>query len=67
LGYLILERGIEGNPETIQAIVNMQPSKTLRHVQQLTGQLAALSRFISKLSEKALPFYRLLQKTDNFT
>jgi hypothetical protein len=32
----------------------------------LTGQLAALSRFISKLGEKALPFCRLLWKTDNF-
>jgi hypothetical protein len=67
LGYLISERGIEGNPEKIQAIINMQPPKTLQHVQQLTGRLAALSRFISKLGEKALPFYRLLQKTDNFT
>jgi hypothetical protein len=67
LGYLISERGIEGNPEKIQAIINMQPPKTLRHVQQLTGRLATLSRFISKLGEKALPFYRLLRKTDNFT
>jgi hypothetical protein len=33
----------------------------------LTGRLAALSHFISKLGEKALPFYRLLWKTDNFT
>jgi hypothetical protein len=33
LGYLIFERGIEGNPEKIQAIINMQPPKTLRHVQ----------------------------------
>jgi hypothetical protein len=39
----------------------------LRHVQKLTGRLAALSRFISKLGEKALPFYRLLQKMNNFT
>jgi hypothetical protein len=67
LGYLISERGIEGNPEKIQAIINMQPPKMLRHVQQLTGRLAALSRFISKLGEKALPFYRLLRKTDKFT
>jgi ribonuclease HI len=67
LGYLISERGIEGNPEKIHAIINMQPPKMLRHVQQLTGRLAALSRFISKLGEKALPFYQLLQKTDNFT
>jgi hypothetical protein len=67
LGYLISERGTEGNPKKIQAIINMQPPKMLRHVQQLTGHLAALSRFISKLGKKALPFYRLLRKTDNFT
>jgi hypothetical protein len=67
LGYLISERGIEGNPEKIQAIINMQPLKTIRHVQQLTGHLAALSRFISKFGEKALPFYRLLRETDKFT
>jgi hypothetical protein len=67
LGYLISERGIKGNLEKIQAIINMQPPKTLRHVQQLRGRLAALSRFISKLGEKALPFYQLLRKTDNFT
>jgi hypothetical protein len=66
LGYLISERGIEGNPEKIQAIINMQPPKTLRHVQQLTGRLVALSRFTSKLGKKALPFYRLLRKTDKF-
>jgi hypothetical protein len=29
LGYLISDRGIEGNPEKIQAIINMQPPKTL--------------------------------------
>jgi hypothetical protein len=67
LGYLISERGIEGNLEKIQASINMQLPKTLRHVQQLIGRLAAVSCFISKLGEKALPFYRLLQKTDNFT
>jgi ribonuclease HI len=32
----------------------------------LTGRLAALSRFISKLGEKALPFYWLLREMDNF-
>jgi hypothetical protein len=29
LGCLISERGIEGNPEKIQAIINMQPLKML--------------------------------------
>ena len=36
-------------------------------VQKLTGCLAALSRFISRLGEKAMPFYRLLRKEERFT
>jgi hypothetical protein len=32
----------------------------------LRGRLAALSRFISKLGEKTLPFNQLLRKTDKF-
>jgi hypothetical protein len=56
LGHLIFERGIEGNPEKIQALINMQLPKMLRHVQQLTCRLAALSGSISKLGKKAVPF-----------
>ena len=56
LGYLISARGIEANPEKIQAIITMKQPKNLRGVQQLTGRLAALSRFIGRLGEKALPF-----------
>jgi hypothetical protein len=36
----------------------------LHHVQQLAGQVAALSRFIARLGEKALPFYELMKKSD---
>ena len=35
-------------------------------VQKLTGCLAALSRFISRLGEKALPLYQLMKKPDKF-
>ena len=38
----------------------------LHDVQKLTGCLAALSRFISRLGEKALPLYRLMKKSDKF-
>ena len=44
----------------------MKQPKNLRGVQQLTGRLAALSRFIGRLGEKALPFYQLLKKSENF-
>jgi hypothetical protein len=33
-------------------------------VQQLTGRIAALSRFVARLGEKALPFYALRKKSN---
>ena len=66
LGYLVLARGIEANPAKIQAIMTMAPPKDRRGVQQLTGHLAALSCFISRPGEKALPFYHLMKKTKEF-
>ena len=38
----------------------------LKQGQKLSGCVAALSHFISRLGEKALPLYRLLQRTDHF-
>ena len=38
----------------------------LKQIQKLAGCVAALSRFISRLGEKALPLYRLLRRTDHF-
>ena len=66
LGYLISARGIEVNPEKIQAILTMKQPKNLHGVQQLAGRVAALSRFIARLGEKALPFYQLMKKSDTF-
>ena len=66
LGFLISARGIEANPEKIQAILSMGEPTNLRGVQQLAGRIIALSRFISRLGEKALPFYQLLKKADKF-
>ena len=44
----------------------MDIPKDLKQVQKLAGWVAALSRFISILGEKALPLYRLLRLTDHF-
>ena len=59
-------RGIEANPEKIAAIDNMRQPRNIRDIQKFTGCLASLSRFISRLGEKALPLYHLLKKTDKF-
>jgi hypothetical protein len=37
-----------------------------KDVMKLTGMMAALGRFISKLGEKDLPFFKLLKKADKF-
>ena len=66
LGYLVSARGIEANPDKIKAILTMKEPTNLRGVQQLAGRLAALSRFVARLGEKALPFYKLLKKSDKF-
>jgi hypothetical protein len=44
----------------------MKQPERLHDVQRLTGCLAALSRFISRLGEIALPLYRLMKKSDRF-
>jgi hypothetical protein len=35
-------------------------------VQKFAGCLASLSRFVSRLGEKAMPLYQLMKKTDHF-
>ena len=66
LGYIVSERGIEANPKKIMAISNMGPICNVKGVQRLTGCLAAMSRFISRLGERGMPLYKLLKKTDTF-
>ena len=44
----------------------MERPVRVHDVQKLTGCLAALSRFIARLGEKALPLYRLMKKSDTF-
>ncbi|KAK1611446.1 hypothetical protein QYE76_035119 [Lolium multiflorum] len=66
LGFLVSARGIEANPDKIQAIVTMRKPTKLKEIQQLTGRVAALSRFVARLERKALPFYALIKQGDKF-
>jgi hypothetical protein len=66
LEFIISHRGIEANPKKIEAIMRMEAPRSQKKVQRPTGCMAALSRFISRLGEKGLPFYKLLKKVDKF-
>jgi ribonuclease HI len=65
LGFLVSARGIEANPKKVQAILTMGKPTKLHDVQKLAGRVAALSRFVARLGEKALPFYALMKKSDD--
>ena len=61
LGFVINKRGIEANPEKIRALLNMLSPTREKEVQILNGQIAALSRFVSKASNKSIPFFNVLK------
>jgi hypothetical protein len=65
LGF-ISQRGIEANPEKISAITSMKSPTCIKDIQKLTGCMAALNRFNSKLGERGLPFFKLLKHQEKF-
>ncbi|KAK2371898.1 hypothetical protein QL285_073098 [Trifolium repens] len=67
LGFMLTKRGIEANPEKCQAIINMRSPASVKEVQQLTGRIAALSRFLSCAGERSCHFFAALKKGERFT
>ena len=66
LGYMVTHRGIEVNPDQINAINSLQPPWNPKEVQKLTGMMAALNRFISRSAKRCRPFFLLLHKWKEF-
>ena len=66
LGFMVNQRGIEANPEKIQAIISMKAPRRGKDIQKLTGCVAALNRFISRSTDKCLPFFNALRGSKTF-
>jgi hypothetical protein len=66
LGYMVSQRGIDRNPEKLSTITKMKLPESLHDLQKLTGCMAALSRFISRLSIRGLAFFKPLKKQEKF-
>jgi hypothetical protein len=64
LGVIISHYGIEANPETIAT--SRKAPTCIKDVQKLTGCMVTLNRFISKLGERGLPFFKLLKHQEKF-
>ena len=67
LGFMVSHRGIEANPEKIKAILDMKPLQSIKEVQSLTKRVVALNRFVSKATDKCLPFFKVLKKAFEWT
>ena len=67
LGFMVSQRSIEVNPEKVSAIMELEPLRTVKEVQSLNGKIAALNRFVSKETERCLPFFRTLRKSFEWT
>lgn len=67
LGFMVSQRGIEANPEKVRAIIDMASPKIVKDVQKLTGRIAALNRFVSRATDKCLPFFKTLKQAFAWT
>lgn len=67
LGFMVSHRGIEANPDKVRAILEMPSPQTTKQLQWLTGRLAALNHFVSRSSDKCLPFFKVLKKAFSWT
>ena len=55
------------NLDKIQAILNVEPPRNVKELQSLTRQVIALNRFVSKVTDKCLPFFKVLKKVFKWT
>ena len=67
LGFMVSQRGIEANPEKVRAILDITSPKTVKEVQKLTRRIATLNKFVSKVTNKCLPFFKTLKQVFAWT
>lgn len=58
LGFMVNQWGIKAKA---QAVIDLQPPRTIKEIQRLTGIIAALSRFMSKSIDKCHHFFQALK------
>ena len=62
LGFMVSQRSIEVNLEKVRAIMELAPPKTVKEVQSLNGKIATLNRFVSRATDKCLPFFSHIEE-----
>ena len=63
LGFMVSQRGIEVNPDKVRAIMEITPPINIKEVESLNDKIVALNRFVLRVTDKCLPFFRTLKKS----
>jgi len=66
LGFLLTECVIEANLEKGIALIAMRSPISVKEVQQLTGHMVTLSRFVSAEGDKGHPYFQCLMRNNRF-
>ena len=67
LRFMVSQQGIEANPDKVKEIIKVKSPKTVKEVQSLTGKVATLNRFVSRATDKCMPFFKVLKKAFQWT
>ena len=67
LGFMVSQRGIEANPDKVKATIEVKSPKTMKEVQSLTRKVTTLNRFVSRVADKCMPFFKVLKKAFQWT
>ena len=65
LGFIVSRKEIEVDPDKIKAIQNLPSPRTQKEVQGFFDKLNYISRFISQMTVKCDPIFKLLKKHDS--
>jgi len=66
LRFLLTERGLEATPDKCATIIGKRSTASVKEVQQLTGRMTALSRFLSAGADKRYSYFQCLKKNNRF-
>ena len=64
---MVSQHGVEANPDKVRAIIEMALTKNIKEVQSLNGRIAAFNCFVSRATDKCLPFFKVLRRAFKWT
>ena len=62
LGFVVSKKGIEIDPDKVRVIQDLSPPRTMREVRSFMGRLNYIARFISQMTAKCDPIFKMLRK-----